>query len=468
MTSDRRTFLGTGLIAAAMTSQNWDLAAAAAEMPSRDGMRTEASADYGRLIHRKPRAVEQPVSAAEIASLLRHARGQRLKVAARGQGHSIYGRSLSEDGVVIDMTRLGAIGDISPERVVVGAGATWKSVLDATLPQGLTPPVLTNYLGLSIGGTLAVGGIGGSSSRYGMQTDNVLELDIVTGDGNELTCSAEANPAAFDTVRAGLGQCGIITRATLRLVRAPERVRRFQLFYPGLSELIADQRRALAEERFDQLQGAILPDAAGGWRYQLEGAVFYNSNQPPDYKAPLKALSDIRSAAVVADLAYGEDADAFAKFEALLRSNGQWATPKPWLLTYLPGSSAEKLARDVLAELSPADIGPFGRITCYPMQTKACRTPLMRLPDEDIVFPFNLIRMPPSDDRAATERMVVQNRTLYDRLRSAGAMQYPVSAFPMSRDDWKAHFGPGWARFAEVKQHLDPAGLLTPGYEIFR
>ena len=69
---------------------------------------------------------------------------------------------------------------------MVGAGATWRAVLGATLARGLTPPVLTNYLGLSVGGTLAVGGIGGTSSRYGMQTDNVLALDVVTGDGREL------------------------------------------------------------------------------------------------------------------------------------------------------------------------------------------------------------------------------------------------------------------------------------------
>jgi cytokinin dehydrogenase len=235
MTSDRRTFLGTGLgIAAAVTSHTYGLTAAAqadaAEMPSRDSARTEASGDFGRLIHREPRAVAQPVSSAEVASLLRLARREGLKVAARGQGHSIYGRSLSEDGIVIDMGRLGSIRELRPDRIVVEAGATWKSVLDATLAQGLTPPVLTNYLGLSVGGTLAVGGIGGASSRHGMQTDNVLEFDVVTGDGQELTCSATSNPNAFDAVRAGLGQCGIITRATLRLQRAPERVRRFQLF----------------------------------------------------------------------------------------------------------------------------------------------------------------------------------------------------------------------------------------------
>ena len=46
---------------------------------------------------------------------------------------------------------------------------------------------------------------------------------------------------------------------------------------------------------------------AGGWRYQLEGAVFYQGNQPPDEKALLKALSDTRSAAIITDLTYGED-----------------------------------------------------------------------------------------------------------------------------------------------------------------
>ena len=98
---------------------------------------------------------------------------------------------------------------------------------------------------------------------------------------SELTCSASINPDLFDAVRAGLGQCGIITRATLRLRRAPERVRRFQLFYPDLAVLTADQRRVLDEQRFDQLQGAILPDGRGGWRYQLEAAVVLRPRSRP-------------------------------------------------------------------------------------------------------------------------------------------------------------------------------------------
>ena len=121
---------------------------------------------------------------------MRWAKGQGVKVAARGQGHSIYGRALVSDGIVVDMGAMTSIRDIKQDRVVVDAGATWRDLLDATLAQGLTPPVLTNYLGLSVGGTIAVGGIGAASSRHGMQTDNVIALDVVTGEGNEVSCSA--------------------------------------------------------------------------------------------------------------------------------------------------------------------------------------------------------------------------------------------------------------------------------------
>jgi cytokinin dehydrogenase len=479
MPSDRRMFLGAGLgVTAAFASRASGLTTSAQAVacdsppvPDHANLEPEARAaaahDFGRLIHRQPRGVLRPASGAEIANLMRWAKGQGVKVAARGRGHSIYGRALVENGIVVDMGAMSSIRDIQQDRVVVDAGATWKDLLDATLARGLTPPVLTNYLGLSVGGTIAVGGIGATSSRHGMQTDNVIALDVVTGDGNEVSCSATENPDLFDAVRAGLGQCGIVTRATLRLVRAPERIGRFQLLYRDLPSLAADQRRVLREGRFDQLQGAVLPDGSGGWRYQLDGAVYHASGSAPDDKAVLSGLSDERGAAVIADLTYREDALAFGKFESLLRSKGQWSNPQPWLLTFLRGSNAERVAGDVLAGLTGDAVGPFGRITLYPLLTKAFHTPLVRLPAEDIVFVFNLIRIPASNDAAAAERMVAENRTLFDRIREAGGVQYPVSAFAMSPFDWEIHFGSGWPQLREAKQSHDPGHLLAPGYNLF-
>lgn len=285
-----------------------------------------------------------------------------------------------------------------------------------------------------------------------MQTDNVLAMSVVTGDGRELACSPSSNADLFDAVRAGLGQCGVITRATLRLMRAPARVRRFHLFYPNLHVLTADQQIALAGERFDHLQGALQPDGAGAWRYQLEGVVFYDAHAAPDDKALLAGLSDQRGAAVISDSTYLAEVKTFARLEYLLRSNGQWLNPHPWFLAFLRGSNAVEIVSETLEGLSNEDVGPLGRIIYYPMLTTSVHTPLLRLPKENVVFAFNLIRIPPSNDVASAEQMVAKNRMPYERIRAAGGFQYPVSALPMSSNDWKHHFGSKWSLLADAKR----------------
>ena len=424
-----------------------------------------AAYDFGNIINIRPEAVLMPLSNADIAAAVRSALSQKLQVAARGQGHSTYGRCMVADGVVIDMKLLNTIDEIQAGRVVVGAGATWKSVLEATLRQGLTPPVLTNYLNLSVGGTLAVGGIGGTSSRFGMQADHVLEFDVVTGDGRELTCSRESNPDLFDAVRGGLGKCGIVTRATLALMPAPDRVRRYQLFYPDLASLAADQRRVLAEDRFDQLQGAIIPDGKGAWQFQLEGAVHYRGDSAPDDHAVLANLSDKRGAAVVTDLTYWDDTLTFEKLEAALRSKGVWSGPQPWLFTFLAGSNTERVASELMQGLSVDDLGAFGRITFYPMRTNAFHTPLARLPQDSVAFAFNIVRIGTGKEKV--QQLVSQNRALYEQIRAADGVLYPVSALPMSQEDWKLHLGTRWPALAEARRRYDPHNMLTPGYEIF-
>jgi cytokinin dehydrogenase len=65
--------------------------------------------------------------------------------------------------------------------VDVGGEQLWIDVLRATLEYGLTPRVWTDYLRITIGGTLSNAGIGGQVFRHGPQISNVQELDMVTG-----------------------------------------------------------------------------------------------------------------------------------------------------------------------------------------------------------------------------------------------------------------------------------------------
>jgi FAD/FMN-containing dehydrogenase len=97
----------------------------------------------------------------------------------------------------------------------------------------------------------------------------------------------------------------------------------------------------------------------------------------------------------------------------------------------------------------------------------AVRTPLLRLPEDELCYAFNLIRIPADADATESGRLVQANRAIYDRVLAAGGTPYPVSAFPMTQRDWQRHFGPAWTQLREAKRRFDPHNVLAPGYDLF-
>ncbi|EHI43055.1 cytokinin oxidase [Rhodococcus opacus PD630] len=429
--------------------------------------RAQAADDFGHIVHTAPEAVLLPGSTDDVAETIRWAAKRGRTFAAQGQRHSVWGRSGARNGIVADMSTLHSVGRVQGDRIVVGAGVTWREVLAATLPRGKTPPVLTDYLELSVGGTLVVGGVGGTTSRYGVQSDNVIAMDVVTGTGEAITCSAQSNSDLFDAVRAGLGQVGVITEATLELVAAPEQVRRFVLFYPNLTGMLTDARLLSADAGFDAVQGAILAAPTGGLSFQLDVATFFTGN-PPDDELLLAGLSDDPARRNPSTIAYVDYLERLAGLEAALRANGQWFHPHPWITTFIGDSHVESVVDDELGSLDPAmDLGRFGQIVLSPIRTGAITSPLLRTPSEGLCFAFNFVRVPTTADLDDAHRLVESNRAVYERVRSAGGTLYPVSAFPMSNEDWRRHFGSAFHRLGEAEKKFDPDHVLTPGYDVF-
>src|ERR1044071_5828654 len=146
------------------------------------------------------------------------------------------------------MTTLNQIHSVSNDRAVLDAGVVWRDLLLTTVPMGLTPPVLTDYTRLTIAGTLSVGGVSGRSYIHGAQVDNVIELQVVTGEGELVTCSESENRSLFEAALAGLGLCAGIVRATVRLIPARERARKQRFFYPDAPSMLADLRFLIEAE----------------------------------------------------------------------------------------------------------------------------------------------------------------------------------------------------------------------------
>jgi cytokinin dehydrogenase len=270
----------------------------------------------------------------------------------------------------------------------------------------------------------------------------------------------------FDAVRAGLGQVAVITRATLRLVAAPRQVRRHVLVYRDLRALLDDRRRLTADGRFDSVQGAIVATTGGTWTFKLDAAKGFDA-QPPDDSALLEGLSDQRSMATLTTLPNIDYLGRLGALEQALRANGQWWHPHPWLTTFIGDGAVERVVSAELAQLQSAELGPFGQIVLSPFTSSAVTCPLLRLPAEALCYAFNLIRVPASARIDDAEPLVAANRRIYEHVAAHGGTLYPVSAFAMSRDDWRRHFGPAFSALAAAKHAFDPGATLTPGYEVF-
>ncbi|OLF17290.1 FAD-binding protein [Actinophytocola xanthii] len=471
----RRAFLtgaaAVGVVAFDPAGTGWVTAAEAApdavRLPELDGelvvdeaSLAEAADDYGHIVHRRPVAVLRPGSVRDIVLVVRYANRHGLRVAMRGQGHSTFGQAQVRGGVVIDSRTLATVHRVEADHAVVDAGVQWLELVRASLQKGLTPPVNTDYLGLSVGGTLSIGGIGGASSHFGLQVDNVLALEVVTGEGRLLRCSPTERPDLFDAVLGGLGQFAIIVRATVRLVPAETTARVYNLFYPDLESMTAAQRRALADRRFSYLEGQLLPAEGGGWQFMLEGVEYYTPPAAPDDAALLAGLDP--ASTQVSEVPYFEWLN---RVYALVEQLKPLRLPGPWINVFLPDGAVDAYVTEVLADLTPADTG--GVVLLYPVPRDLATRPFVSLPDSEVVFLLAILRTVPTQDEAEVRRLLAVNRTLYDRARAVGGTHYPVGAIPLTPADWRAHYGPDYGRFARAKRTYDPRHVLAPGQRIF-
>lgn len=148
-----------------------------------------AAKDFGNRYHLIPAAVVHPKSVSDVSHIIKHVfdlgLSSELTIAARGRGHSLEGQAQAYQGIVINMESLRSpvarffTGE-NPY-VDVSGGELWINILHESLKHGLAPKSWTDYLHLTVGGTLSNAGISGQAFRHGPQINNVYQLQVVTG-----------------------------------------------------------------------------------------------------------------------------------------------------------------------------------------------------------------------------------------------------------------------------------------------
>ena len=419
--------------------------------------------DFGHIIRRTPLAILQPGSRRDIARIIRYADIVGVTIAMRGQGHSLYGQSQVDGGIIIDSRFLNAIHCLNSTEVVVDAGVTLFDLLAATWERGLTLPVLTDYLGLSVGGLCSVGGIGGHTQHFGSFADTVLALEAIAGNGQQIVCSSTKETSLFNSLLGGLGQFGIIIHITLPLIFAPTNVRAYHLLYTNLEQYLADQERVLKDGRFDFLKGQVVPNPSGNWTYLLEAASYYTPLELPSDEALLRDLS-FDGGIDVLEFSYFDWQNRLNPIVAELQKDGVWEYPHPWLNLFLPGSQVKSYVSSVLQTLTALEVKD--PILLYPFHRNKLTRPFIKTPKEETIYLFSILQTAKPNPEAI-KALVTKNRSLFDRARDIGAKSYPVNALPFSQQDWIQHYDDSWEAFARMKAELDSRKLLTPGQGIF-
>jgi FAD/FMN-containing dehydrogenase len=217
---------------------------------SNRGSRLET--DFGRLVRGRPATVLVARTEADVSRALVQARQERRPITVRGAGHSVAGQTVTDGGILLLNRGASQPARLDGDRVEVEGRARWRQVERVINRAGRTVPVLADYLDLTVGGTLSVGGYGVESVEHGAQADHVERLRLVLPDGRAVWCSAAERAELFRFALAGLGQVGVIERAVLRTVPHRRFVTLFVYRHQRLEGLI-DSIRWLAEE------GASLP-----------------------------------------------------------------------------------------------------------------------------------------------------------------------------------------------------------------
>jgi len=431
--------------------------------------REQMATDFGAIFHRVPAAVLQPRSAEDLVKIIRFASKRHLQIAMRGQGHSQYGRVLVDGGIVIDSSTLNTVKLSRAGMVDADAGASWDDVTRATVAQGLTPPAMGDTMTLSVGGILSAGGISNSSHRFGAVVDTVEELDVVTGTGDHLTCSAQQNRELFELVLAGMGQCGLIASARLRLVPAPKWVVRRDLLYDNLSNFLADVRRLSIEDKVEHVGALVLPgEQAQGLRFKITIGKFCASPEKADFRS---LTSDLRfkSSEDLAPVPYLD----YLHREAARNASALAARKKTpsrllFVAMFVPGSASEEFVARILA--TPAENARVGRFSLYTLPVRKFARPMLMLPrNEELALCIFLMRgVPIADGDRAYSEAVNTVRGLAEKTHAVGGKIYPPYAPFFSRPDWEAYYEPtNWRRLVAGKKKFDPMGILTPGTGMF-
>jgi hypothetical protein len=197
---------------------------------------------------------------AELAAALA-GNSQPLRVRKRTVSNLFrYGGPAARAARVVDLSRFDRPLRLDPERATLDVQglATYRSIVDYTLPRGFVPAVAPGLKHITVAGAVAGIGIESNCARYGFAHDGLLAADVLLPDGRVVTAEPGNEHAdLFHALPNSYGTLGYILRATIRLRRARPYVRLDTRRFDSVPELLDAMAAAADDPAVDHVESPI-------------------------------------------------------------------------------------------------------------------------------------------------------------------------------------------------------------------
>jgi FAD/FMN-containing dehydrogenase len=202
---------------------------------------------------------------AEVARVAREIRervadGRPVRIAKGGVSHFVPlpgdPRGLAAPIDISVLNRILEI-DVAAGRCTAEPGVTFADLLKETLKFGLMPTVVPELEGITAGGAVAGCSVESASYRYGGFHDSCLEYEIVSGEGEVVTCSRTRDPLLFEMIHGSYGTLGALTKLSFLLVPAEPFVRMEYRRFRTFEAFNAELRERCRQGDYDFVDGII-------------------------------------------------------------------------------------------------------------------------------------------------------------------------------------------------------------------
>jgi FAD/FMN-containing dehydrogenase len=424
--------------------------------PGYDSARTIPNA----MIDRRPAIIARCTGAADVIACVRFAREHDVLVSVRGGGHSVAGKSVCDDGLMIDMSGMKGIR-VDPARRTVRAetGLTLGEFDRETQAFGLATTLgvvsRTGIAGLTLGG-----GWGHLHARYGLAVDNVIGADVVTADGCLLTANASENADLLWGLRGGSGNFGIVTSLEYRLHEVGP-VLGGGVFYPvakagEVLRFFREFAEVIPDELVIQAAALTLPD--GVPVFAVAACYCGSLSDGEKVLKPLRAFGS-PIADILGTMSYVQIQTLFDPFFP----PGRFTYVKSNFIRTLNDEVIETLAEYAKTRPSPYSFAP-GIEHWHGAATRAAAT--------DTAFPhrqhsFNFMAWSNWADPSESEKNIQWTRKFWEAMRPF-LVEGSYGNYVSDEGDAfaRAAYGPNYERLVALKNKYDPKNFFRMNHNI--